>query len=55
MAAGASDVVVDFAHPEPDPPPVSAWRIGHIAVGIFGRRPVLRDRYLRRTERHGGR
>jgi hypothetical protein len=40
MAAGAGDVVADFAHPEPDPPPVTtiAWRLGHIAVGIFGMR-----------------
>ena len=40
MAAGAGDVVADFAHPAPDPPPVTtiAWRMGHIAIGVFGMR-----------------
>jgi hypothetical protein len=40
MAAGAGDWVADFAHPEPDPPPVTtiAWRIGHLTVAVFGLR-----------------
>lgn len=40
MAAGAGDVVADFAVPEPDPPPVTtiAWRLAHIAIGVFGMR-----------------
>lgn len=40
MAAGAGDVVADFEHPEPVPPPVTtiAWRLGHIAVGCLGAR-----------------
>ena len=40
MAAGAGDTVADFELPEPDPAPFTtiAWRMGHIAVGIFGMR-----------------
>ena len=40
MAAGAGDLVIDFAHPEPDPPPVTtiAWRLGHIVVGVLAMR-----------------
>lgn len=40
MAAGAGDYVLDFAWPEPVPAPVTtiAWRLGHIAVGVFGMR-----------------
>jgi hypothetical protein len=40
MAAGAGDVVVDYAYPAPVPPPVTtiAWRMAHIAIGIFGQR-----------------
>jgi hypothetical protein len=40
MAAGGGDLVLDFAFPEPDPPPVTtiAWRIGHLIVGVFGAR-----------------
>ncbi|WP_030168049.1 DinB family protein [Spirillospora albida] len=40
MAAGTGDLVIDFAYPEPDPPPVTtiAWRLGHIIVGVFGAR-----------------
>jgi DinB superfamily len=39
-AAGAGDAVIDFELPEPDPPPFTtiAWRMGHIAIGIFGGR-----------------
>lgn len=40
MAAGAGDLVADFAVPEPKPAPVTtiAWRLGHVIVGIFGQR-----------------
>jgi DinB superfamily len=40
MAVGAGDTVIDYAYPEPVPPPVTtiAWRTGHIAIGIFGQR-----------------
>jgi hypothetical protein len=40
MAAGAGDMVIDFAYPEPDPPPVTtiAWRLGHIIVGVLAMR-----------------
>jgi hypothetical protein len=40
MAAGVGDYTIDFALPEPDPPPVTtiAWRLGHIIVGVFGAR-----------------
>jgi hypothetical protein len=39
-AAGAGDVVADFAYPPPDPEPVTtiAWRMAHISIGIFGMR-----------------
>lgn len=38
MADGKGDWVIDFAYPEPDPPPFTtiAWRLFHIAVGCFG-------------------
>ena len=40
MAAGSGDYTIDFAMPEPDPPPVTtiAWRLGHLIVGVFGAR-----------------
>ena len=40
MAAGAGDTVADFEDPEPQPAPLTtiAWRLAHIAVGIFGER-----------------
>ncbi|MFC5140523.1 DinB family protein [Actinomycetospora rhizophila] len=40
MAAGAGDMVIDFALPEPDPPPVTtiAWRLGHVIVGVLAMR-----------------
>lgn len=40
ITAGGGDWVVDFALPEPVPPPVTtiAWRLGHLVVGIFGER-----------------
>ncbi|MBM7800118.1 hypothetical protein JOE57_003039 [Microlunatus panaciterrae] len=39
-AAGGGDFVIDFAVPEPVPPPVTtiAWRIGHLLVGVLGAR-----------------
>jgi hypothetical protein len=38
MAAGAGDFMIDFAFPQPDPPPVTtiAWRLGHLVVGVLG-------------------
>jgi DinB superfamily len=40
IAAGSGDYIIEFAFPEPDPPPVTtiAWRLGHIIVGVFGQR-----------------
>jgi hypothetical protein len=40
MAAGAGDVVADFAYPEPVPVPFTtiAWRMGHVAIGVLGMR-----------------
>jgi hypothetical protein len=37
---GSGDWTCDFALPEPDPAPVTtiAWRIAHLAVGVFGAR-----------------
>lgn len=37
-AAGAGDLLIEFQLPEPQPPPLTtiAWRIGHLAVGVFG-------------------
>ena len=39
MAVGAGDSVMDYAIPEPTPPPLTtiAWRLGHIAM-IYGQR-----------------
>jgi DinB family protein len=40
IQVGAGEFTLDFAIPEPDPPPVTtiAWRLAHITVGIFGAR-----------------
>jgi hypothetical protein len=40
IAHGSGDFLIDFEFPEPVPPPVTtiAWRLGHIVVGIFGKR-----------------
>lgn len=40
IAAGSGDFTIDFAMPEPDPPPVTtiAWRLGHSIVGVLGMR-----------------
>lgn len=37
---GSGPFTVDFAFPEPDPPPVTtiAWRLAHIVVGVLGMR-----------------
>ena len=38
IAAGAGEFVIDFAHPEPSPVPVTtiAWRLAHMVVGVLG-------------------
>jgi hypothetical protein len=38
--AGSGEFTVDFAFPEPDPPPVTtiAWRLAHVIVGVLGAR-----------------
>lgn len=40
VQAGRGAFVIDFAFPEPDPPPITtiAWRLGHLVVGVFGAR-----------------
>jgi hypothetical protein len=40
ISAGSGEFTIDFAWPEPDPPPVTtiAWRIAHLVVGVFGQR-----------------
>lgn len=40
IQAGSGEVTIDFAFPEPTPPPVTtiAWRLGHVIVGVFGMR-----------------
>ncbi|GAA4551929.1 DinB family protein [Pseudonocardia xishanensis] len=37
---GTGDFRIDFAFPEPDPPPVTtiAWRMAHVIVGVLGAR-----------------
>ncbi len=37
---GAGALTLDFAHPQPDPPPLTtvAWRIGHVLVGCLAAR-----------------
>src|SRR6516225_5044510 len=39
-AAGAADVVIDGEWPPPEPHPLTtiAWRMGHMAIGVFGAR-----------------
>jgi DinB superfamily len=39
-AAGAAGVVIDGQWPPPEPHPVTtiAWRLGHLAIGVFGAR-----------------
>ncbi|MFG1991970.1 DinB family protein [Actinoplanes sp. NPDC048988] len=38
--AGGGDFTIDFAFPEPSPPPVTtiAWRLGHVIVGVLAMR-----------------
>jgi DinB superfamily len=40
IAAGPGDFVLEFAHPEPVPPPVTtiAWRLAHVIVGVLAER-----------------
>ncbi|HEV7465339.1 MAG TPA: DinB family protein [Candidatus Dormibacteraeota bacterium] len=40
IAGGAGDFTIEYAMPEPDPPPITtiAWRIGHLVVGVLGAR-----------------
>jgi hypothetical protein len=40
IQAGSGSFTIDFAFPEPEPPPVTtiAWRLGHIIVGVLGAR-----------------
>ena len=40
VQAGSGAFTVDFAYPEPDPPPVTtiAWRLAHLVVGVLGER-----------------
>jgi hypothetical protein len=40
MEVGTGPFVIDFASPEPSPPPVTtiAWRLAHINVGVLGDR-----------------
>ena len=40
ISVGGGELTMDFAIPEPVPPPVTtiAWRLGHIIVGVFGQR-----------------
>ncbi|WP_016691361.1 DinB family protein [Rhodococcus rhodochrous] len=50
VQGGAGVMTIDFAFPEPDPPPFTtiAWRLGHVIVGVlamrnashFGRAPT---------------
>lgn len=40
IQVGAGALTIDFAHPEPVPPPVTtiAWRLGHVIVGVLAMR-----------------
>ena len=40
MEVGRGDFIIDFAMPEPSPPPVTtiAWRLSHVLVGVLGDR-----------------
>jgi hypothetical protein len=40
VQAGSGAFTIDFAFPEPDPPPVTTigWRLAHIVVGVLGAR-----------------
>jgi hypothetical protein len=40
LEVGDGDLIIDWAHGEPDPAPVTtiAWRLSHLIVGVFGER-----------------
>lgn len=40
MQAGVGEAVMEYAFPQPDPPPVTtiAWRLGHVAIGVLAAR-----------------
>jgi hypothetical protein len=40
MQAGSGALTIDFAFPQPDPPPFTtiAWRLGHVIVGVLAMR-----------------
>ncbi|XVU29203.1 DinB family protein [Actinoplanes sp. CA-054009] len=40
VQAGSGDFTIDFAFPEPSPPPVTtiAWQLGHVIVGVLAMR-----------------
>lgn len=40
MQVGRGDTIIEFAVPEPEPAPLTtiAWRMGHVAIGVFGER-----------------
>jgi hypothetical protein len=40
VRAGAGAMTIDFAMPQPDPPPFTtiAWRLGHVIVGVLAMR-----------------
>lgn len=40
VQAGGGEMTIDFAFPEPTPPPVTtiSWRLGHVIVGVLGAR-----------------
>jgi hypothetical protein len=40
VQAGGGAFTIDFAFPEPHPPPITtiAWRLGHVVVGVLGAR-----------------
>jgi hypothetical protein len=44
VQGGAGAMTIDFAMPEPDPPPFTAiaWRLGHVIVGVLGVRNAAR-------------
>jgi hypothetical protein len=37
LQGGSGAMVIDFEHPEPEPPPLTtiAWRLGHLIVGVL--------------------
>lgn len=40
IQAGSGAMTIDFAFPQPEPPPVTtiAWRLGHVIVGVLAMR-----------------